>query len=264
MGMDANAALEARIAGIGFWANGLPSWQAARDFVTAGTLVEDAPRRPAPRLLAANERRRAPETVLLALEVAMAACEDAGRDPRLLPSVFTSTHGDLAITDYMAATLADDPRALSPIRFHNSVHNAAAGYWTIGAGCMAAATAISAGPASFAQGLVEALAQLAAGEDAVLLAGYDVAATGPLGAVTTSEGLLGGALVLARSGSGRLLRAALVQSNADSGDGALAQRCGGNAMAPMLPLFDTLATGGTSALLQAGPGTALRLELAND
>ena len=100
-------------------------------------------------LLAANERRRAPETVAVALEVALAACSDAGRDPKRLPSVFASTHGDLAITDYMAETLAADPRAISPTRFHNSVHNAAAGYWTIGAGCMAAATAISAGTASF-------------------------------------------------------------------------------------------------------------------
>src|SRR5690606_42059827 len=63
----------------------------------------------------------------------------------------------LAITDYMAATLASDPRSISRTRFHNSVHNAAAGYWTIGAGCTAAATAVSAGPASFAQGLLEAL-----------------------------------------------------------------------------------------------------------
>ena len=41
-------------------------------------------------------------------------------------------------------TLAGDPAAVSPIRFHNSVHNAAAGYWTIGTGCLRATTAISA------------------------------------------------------------------------------------------------------------------------
>ena len=263
MGMDANAALEARIAGIGFWANGLPSWQAARDFVAAGTLVEDAPRRPAPRLLAANERRRAPETVLLALEVAMAACEDAGRDPRLLPSVFTSTHGDLAITDYMAATLADDPRALSPIRFHNSVHNAAAGYWTIGVGCMAAATAISAGPATFAQGLLEALVQLATGDEAVLLTAYDIGATGPLGTMAPSEGLLGGALVLSDGAGGTRLRASFIEGTPEFAEGPLATLAAGNAMAPMLPLFDALAAGGDLALLQAGPGQVLRVELAH-
>src|SRR5690606_91483 len=101
----------ATIEGIGFWANGLPSWQAARDFVAGGVPLADAPRRPSPQLLAANERRRAPETVAVALEVALAACSAAGRDPASLPSVFASTHGDLAITDYMCATLAEDPRA---------------------------------------------------------------------------------------------------------------------------------------------------------
>ncbi len=255
--------LEARIEGIGFWAGGLPSWQAARDFAAGGVAVADTPRKPSPQLLAANERRRAPETVAVALEVALAACSAAGRDPKQLPSVFASTHGDLAITDYMAETLADDPRSISPTRFHNSVHNAAAGYWTIGAGCMAAATAVSAGTASFAQGLLEALVQLATGDEAVLLAAYDIGAKGPLGAMTPSDGLLGGALVLSRGAGGIRLRARLVDGSHGPADGPLAGRCRGNAMAPMLPMFDALATGGDLALLQAGPGRVLRVELAH-
>ncbi|MGY0561528.1 beta-ketoacyl synthase chain length factor [Luteimonas sp. A277] len=256
-------ALEARIDGVGFWTGGLPSWQAARDFVGGGPAVEDAPRKPSPQLLAANERRRAPATVAVALEVALAACQDAGRDPKALASVFASTHGDLAITDYMAATLADDPRAISPTRFHNSVHNAAAGYWTIGVGCMAAATAISAGPATFAQGLLEALAQLAGGDEAVLLAAYDIGATGPLGTMAPSEGLLGGALVLSRGAGGTRLRASFIQGAPEAAEGRLATLAAGNAMAPMLPLFDALATKGDLALLQAGPGSVLRVELAH-
>ena len=40
--------------------------------------------------------------------------------------MFTSTHGDLAITDYMCQTLATAPSEISPTKFHNSVHNAAA------------------------------------------------------------------------------------------------------------------------------------------
>ena len=35
--------------------------------------------------------------------------------------------------------LAADPRELSPTRFHNSVHNAPAGYWTVAAHCHAPA-----------------------------------------------------------------------------------------------------------------------------
>src|SRR3546814_3129393 len=88
----------------------------------------------------------------------------------------------------MCAPRAIAPRSISPTKFHNSVHNAAAGYWTIGSGCMHASTAVSAFDASFAQGLVEALAQLAEGAEAVLLAAYDGPATGPLETMSHSRG----------------------------------------------------------------------------
>ncbi|MCF5922800.1 beta-ketoacyl synthase chain length factor, partial [Xanthomonas perforans] len=161
--------LTATIEGIGFWTQGLPNWDAASAFARGGALQE-TPARPAPQLLAANERRRAPDTVAVSLEAALAACNAAGRDPASLPSIFTSTYGDLAISDYMCTTLASDPLAISPTKFHNSVHNAAAGYWTIGAGAMTPATAMSASLGSFAQGLLEALLQRGAGAQAVLLA----------------------------------------------------------------------------------------------
>ncbi|HVI57828.1 MAG TPA: beta-ketoacyl synthase chain length factor [Luteimonas sp.] len=254
----------AAIEGIGFWAPGLPSWEAARAFLAGGAIAEDAPRRPSPQLLAPNERRRAPETVAVALEVALAACAAAGREPAALPSIFASTHGDLAITDYMCATLASEPRAVSPTRFHNSVHNAAAGYWTIGSACMQASTAISAFDASFAQGLVEALAQLADGAGAVLLAGYDSASAGPLAAVSRSEGLLGGALVLSGGSDGPRLRATLVDGEPPPAQGPLSRRAAGNAMAQMLPLFEALAGGDRDVvLLKAGPGRALRVEISH-
>src|SRR3546814_6505120 len=39
----------ATIEGIGFWTDGLPSWQAARDFIAGGAPLADTPRRPSPR-----------------------------------------------------------------------------------------------------------------------------------------------------------------------------------------------------------------------
>lgn len=254
-------ALTATIEGIGFWSHGLPTWQAACDFTARGVEAVAAPGRPSPQLLAPNERRRAPETVAVALDVALAACVAAGRDPATLPSVFASMHGDLTITDYICATLADQPEAVSPTRFHNSVHNAAAGYWTIGAGAMRAATAISAFDATFAQGLLEAMMQLAAGEEAVLLVGYDGGASGPLARVSRSAGLLGGALVLSHASARARPRLRLSLEDGDRGTppGALEARDAGNAMAPMLRLFDALASGRGEALLKAGPGRLLRV-----
>ena len=253
--------LAASIAGIGFWTNGLPSWAAALAYARDGTRPTEAPARPSPLVLAPNERRRAPGTVAIALEVAQAACVAAGRDPAALPSVFASTHGDLAITDYMCETLADAPADISPTRFHNSVHNAAAGYWTIGTGCQQPATALSAYRATFAQGLLEALAQLATGGDAVLLVAYDADARGPLGSQARSAGLLGAALVLVRDGAGPRLRARLDGGEPAPVDGPLARYAQENAMAPMLPLFDALATDGRTACLDAGAGRVLRVEL---
>jgi len=259
------AELSATIEGIGFWTQGLPTWAAACAHVAGAALPDGAPARPSPQLLAPNERRRAPESVAVALDVALAACTDAGYDPATLPSVFASMHGDLAITDYMCATLAVDPQAISPTRFHNSVHNAAAGYWTIGAGCVQPATAVSSFDATFAQGLLEALVQLHAGAPAVLLVAYDAPSAGPLAEVSRSTGLLGGALVLstqAREGRPRL-RCTLHDAQAPAPAGRLAALAGANAMAPMLPLFAALASGDDLACLHAGPGRALRVEISH-
>lgn len=260
--------LSASIAGIGFWASGLPSWEQAQAYVATGGLPVDAPARPSPQLLAPNERRRAPGTVAVALEVALAACSAAARDPATLASVFASTHGDLGITDYMCQTLASDPHSISPTRFHNSVHNAAAGYWTIGAGAMTAATAISAYDASFAQGLLEAMTQLATGTEAVLLVAYDGEAAGPLAQVSGSQGLLGGALLLVRDalpGTARLrLQPVPVQASTPLLDGPLALLLAGNAMAPMLPLFEALAQRGAHALIGAGNGQVMAMEIAHE
>ncbi len=260
--------LSAGIAGIGFWARGLPSWQAACTYLTGDALPADAPSRPSPQLLAPNERRRAPETVGVALEVALAACNASGRDPATLSSVFASTHGDFSITDYMCETLANEPRNISPTRFHNSVHNAAAGYWTIGAGAMAAATAISAYDATFAQGLLEALTQLATGTEAVLLVAYDGQATGPVARVSCSQGLLGGALLLVRDPLAGMpqLQVRLEEESITQAlpDGPLSLLLAGNAMAPMLPVFESLALRRTHAMIGAGNGSALRIDLTHD
>ena len=56
--------------------------------------------------------------------------------------------------------LASDDRQISPTRFHNSVHNVAAGYWSIATGAMTTSSVLSAFDASFGAGLLEALTQV--------------------------------------------------------------------------------------------------------
>ncbi len=260
--------LEATIEGIGFWGSGLPDWDSACAWMRTGARNDSAPARPSPQLLAANERRRAPATVAVALEAALAACEAADRAPASLPAVFTSTHGELAITDYMCATLATEPLAISPTRFHNSVHNAAAGYWTIGAGAHGPATALSAGVYSFAQGLLEAMVQLHAGEQAVLLVAYDGASSGPLAQVAPSTGLLGTALVLSRTPCAELPRIGVrLHGGARPGaaiappSGPLSQLLGNNVMQPALPLLEALAMEQERLWLPSGPSQWLQVDI---
>ena len=233
----------------GFWAPSLPGWAVARAaFRGEGAPADPPATRPAPAILAPAERRRAPDSVALALEVAAAAVRDSGRDAATLPSIFISAHGDLAVNDYMCSTLADQPTMISPTRFHNSVHNAAAGYWTIATVCRVASTALSAFDASFAAGLLEAATQCVADERAVLLVAYDVQAVGAIATVTRSEGLLAAALVLAPAPSTGSPRATSLHASLISGPTAAAplrssaaRALAGNAMADALPFFEALA-----------------------
>jgi len=261
-------ALSFRVEGIAFWAPSLPGWPVARAaFRGEGAPADPPAKRPAPEILAPAERRRAPDSVALALEVAGAAVRESGRDPATLPSIFTSAHGDLAVNDYMCTTLATQPTAISPTRFHNSVHNAAAGYWTIATGCRAASSALTAFGASFAAGLLEAATQCAADDRPVLLVAFDVQAAGALASVTTSEGLLAVALVIAPAGDGGNaggpgFEATLVSgpSHAAPLRSAAALSLAGNAMADALPFFEALALGPAEALeLPLSRTLALRL-----
>ena len=107
-------------------------------------------------------------------------------------------------------------RLISPTRFHNSVHNAAAGYWSIAYGCTEASTSLCAGDASFGAGLLEALAQLAAVAPAVLLLAYDADYPPPLHAKRPIADAFGVALLLTRPWAAR--RALQLRAERCSGD----------------------------------------------
>lgn len=250
-----------------FWAPALPGWAWAAPALR-GQPLADTPTaaRPAAALLAANERRRAPDGVLLALEVAQAAVAASGRDARTLPSVFSSAHGDQSVVDGLCSTLASNPLLLSPTRFHHSVHNAGAGYWALATGSHAANSAVAGYTHSWATGWLEAATQASCEQQAVLLVGSDTQATGPLASVNRSRGLLALAVVLAPTRSAHSAWAvdwAVAPGSVPTPalHSAAAQALADNAMADGLPLFEALATLG-----QPGQATActLRLPLADE
>jgi hypothetical protein len=89
---------------------------------------------------------------------------------------------------------------VSPTRFTNSVHNAAAGYWHIAAGSRAPSTSLAAFDASFAAGLLEAVLQVCSGDAPVLLVACDVPYPEPLHAVRPVLDTFAVALLLAPAG----------------------------------------------------------------
>lgn len=183
------------VSGIGLAGGGLGGWTHCRQWLESGRAPGE-PDPPSSSLLSPRERRRSPLTVRQALAVAEQACGMAGIAPDSLPAVFASGMGDLDITHYMCGILADSPELISPTRFHNSVHNAAAGYWNIGAGTHADVTALCAYEDSFAAGLLEAVLRCVLNEEPILLVCYDIPATGPLEEVWTVKQSFAGALVL--------------------------------------------------------------------
>ncbi|HJR11163.1 MAG TPA: beta-ketoacyl synthase chain length factor [Rhodanobacteraceae bacterium] len=257
-----------RIAGVGAWAPGAPDWQHLRKILRGESApADDAPTRPAGAVLPTAERRRAPDGVRLAADIAAQAASMAGIDPAAVPCVFASTHGEVAITDYVCETLARAPLELSPTKFHNSVLNAPAGYWTIATGCTAASSAVTAHHCSFAAGLLEAAVFACAEGTQVLFASSDVASTGPLAQMTRTSLAFGVALLLAPDGrKGAAIDLALADAVdepfADSGL-ALPGVAGDNpANAHALALLQRLATGTTSRLrLPLSTGLSLDMEI---
>lgn len=165
--------------GIGIVGPGLEGWPAACTVLRGDVVYEAAPLEPfRTRLLPRNEARRAGAGVHLAFRVAEQACGD--RDASRLAAVFSSSAGDIDIADQLCSAVTTPPRAISPTRFHNSVHNAPAGYWSIATGSRELTTSLSAGDGGFTTALCEAWGLLAAQGRPVLLICYDMDGTGML------------------------------------------------------------------------------------
>lgn len=151
------ATTELDIVGIGAWSGCFSDFRAfeaglKKNEWPEGTVLK-------PETIPPRERRRAPQTVKMAVEVMEQACKMAAVAPSEPAVVFASAMGDMQITDAMCSTVAGQPELVSPTRFHNSVHNAAIGYWSIATGSHQPATAVAGHDNSGAVGLLEAAVQ---------------------------------------------------------------------------------------------------------
>ena len=203
----------------------------------AAAFEPSAVQRPAISLLPPAERRRCAPSVAWALAVAQEAVAGSGLDASAFAVVFVSSDGDGDIVHRLCSALATPAAAVSPTDFHNSVHNAATGYWSIGAHSQAASTALCAYDASFAAGLLEAACQIATEQRPVLLVAVDLPYPAPLARLRPVRHGLAVALALA-PGTGLEIS---LDDGAPSGLPAALREFEGNASAACLPLLAALA-----------------------
>jgi hypothetical protein len=211
--------LAAWVEGIGFLAPSLPDWPAARAVLRGERLYTAAASvLPAPDILPPAERRRASRIVKLTLAVGLEAAAHAEADVATLATVFTASGADGYNCHALCEQLATDDRQISPTRFHNSVHNAAAGYWGIATKSMAPCQVLCAYDASFGAGLLDSLAQVVVDRQPTLLIAYDSEYPEPLHSKRDIPDCAGAALLLMPERTARSLARITVTQTARPAD----------------------------------------------
>ena len=169
------------VQGLGLRGPGMAGWEAAQAILTGQAKLEPGPvTLPAPEALPPAARRRIGIPVKLSMAVGFEAVSQAQLDPAELANVFCSTGGDCDNCHAILEALASSDRLISPTRFHNSVHNAPSGYWSIATHCRAPSTSLCAYDATFSAALLEAASQAVSSGQHCLLVAYDTAYPQPL------------------------------------------------------------------------------------
>ena len=174
------------IASVGLLAPGMDDWSSARSILQGNVAydVESSLKLKPLSLLPANERRRTTKLIKLALQCALDAMQEQDADSKNLESliakskdlatVFSCSDGDLDIVDRIISALDMEGSPVSPTHFHNSVHNAPSGYWSIAAKSHAPSTSLAVFDDIFSAGLLEAATQLVCNKKDVLLVTYEM------------------------------------------------------------------------------------------
>lgn len=172
--------MKAQILSIGLTAPGLVDFETFKNMMLNNQSPDtsEALEKYSPTFLPANERRRTTATIKLALktaEEALVAFQQAYPEAEInLPVLFVCKDGDTLISARMCQAVSEEEPMISPTQFHNSVHNAPAGYWMIGQENQAPASAISVGEYAIANGLLEAVLQSQNYGKPVLMVVYDL------------------------------------------------------------------------------------------
>lgn len=260
------------LAGIGLATSGMPLWREARA-VLRGTVsyrgTELADQKPA--RLPPNERRRTTPLIRLAFQAAEQAAVMCPLPLEDLALVFGSSGGDTRVIHQICSALAEPERIVSPTQFHNSVHNAAAGYWSIATRACGATTCLSAYNDTVGAALLEAGALVCEEGSPVLCVCCDHRPVPPLLAKRPTLAPFAAALVLLpqpdAAGAGdpaAIATLELATTEAEETgmrDRALEALRLGNPAARVLPLLQALASDEGGAVVLPAPGRNLSVRV---
>jgi hypothetical protein len=250
------------VEGVGLAGPGLDGWARSRPILAGDLPWRDGPTPiAASDLLPAAERRRTGVPVRLALAVGREALVQAERDATSTATVFTSSGGDCDNVHQICEALAAPGREVSPTRFHNAVHNAAAGYWGIATRSHEMSTSLCAYDASFAVGLLEAGGQAVVDGYCVALIAYDQPYPDPLNAVRPIRASFGVALVLTPGRTERAIAALEVAYSPQRADATRMEGEGLEVLRAGVPAARALSL---LALLARGVGGTVLLEHVED
>ncbi|HWV16408.1 MAG TPA: beta-ketoacyl synthase chain length factor [Cellvibrio sp.] len=249
------------IESIGLAAPGLPSWSESQAVLRAeAPYSEFELEKYKPEQLPPNERRRATELVRMVFRV----CEDMMNNSQIgmaeCASVFASSGGDYPIIDQICKALCEPERQVSPTQFHNSVHNSAAGYWSIATESQLPSTSISAYDDTFFAGLLEAASLCCSENLPCILAIYDIKPPVPLNGKRKIDAEFGAAFLLSPQKKPHSLVEVTLERmasanaiNTPASTAALEKLRLANPAARTLPLLELIASGkpGTMTMLSA-------------
>ena len=238
--------MHAYLDSIGLLGPGLNDWTQARDVLAGRAPYVSAPTELLPpACLPSAERRRSGPPVRLSIGVGQQAVTASGMDAASLATIFASSGSDGFNIHAICEGLAEAEPVMSPTRFHNSVHNAPAGYWSIATGAMRPSNVICAYDGSFGAGLLESVAQVTVDGEPCLLIAYDTDYPEPLRAHRPIEAQFGVALLLTPAPTPRTLAALAVRTTHEAAarmpDAALEALRGAVPAARALPLLRALA-----------------------
>ena len=209
-------------------------------------------------------KRMSPQT-LLALALAERIVPQLPHDAAW---VFASSIGEGQTLQFILEALREPEMMIQPLRFQNSVHNAASGQWTIAAGLTGPATSIGAYRQTVGAGFLKAAMQVALEKRSVGLVLYDVPLPEPLHAVHPLGMSMGAGYALAPESSASTI--ATIELGTAQDDETLPATAAGRALADTLnpiaavmPLMELLAGIRTGDLaLGLHGGSALRMKVA--